>query len=364
MAVAPASYADFRGLFTCANAPTVQAFHNMGFNIVCPFSWSGSQHLGEAGIAMMINGEAGAKSPDVEARYSIWGYFVAHEPEYTGVSPDTVLERIRRCRAGTNKPITIINAESAVAQRSWDHERVWPELDFVYIDSYPYRGGGLDSRRMEHMETAINMAHSMGKPVVAISQAHEDPAFNTTRPDMWFLDSWLRERGCGVIWYAWEASHYPSIGSGKRFIEGALRDQLGDAWYNEQITRINGKPWPWAPTYTCPLCGATFSSQTELDAHIWSEHPVEPPAYTCPHCGATFYSQADLDSHIATVHPTEPTYTCPHCGASFGSQAELSDHIASAHPVAAEVSWYEKYIPFLAIGGAIGTTTTYFILKK
>lgn len=329
----PTSYANFRGLFTMANAPDVQTFHNLGFNIVCPFAWSGSQHLGEAGIAMMINGEAGAKSPDVEARYSIFAYFVAHEPEYTGVSPDTVLERIHRCRAGTNKPITIINAESAIAQRSWDHERVWPELDFVYIDSYPYRGGSLDSRRMEHMETAINMAHNMGKPVVAITQAHEDPMFNTTRPDMAFLDSWLRGRGCGVIWYAWEASPSPSMGS-----------RGGDEWYNEQITRINGKPWPW-PAAPPP--------------------PPPPPTYTCPYCGATFYSQTELNNHIESEHPgLPPTYTCLYCGATFGSQAELDDHIASAHPIAAEVSWYEKYAPFLAIGGAIGATTTYFILTR
>lgn len=33
------------------------------------------------------------------------------------------------------------------------------------------------------------------------------------------------------------------------------------------------------PVYTCPYCGATFSSQAELDAHIASEHRV-----TCPQC--------------------------------------------------------------------------------
>ena len=30
------------------------------------------------------------------------------------------------------------------------------------------------------------------------------------------------------------------------------------------------------PVYTCPLCGATFSSLAELQAHFDSEHPGEP----------------------------------------------------------------------------------------
>ncbi len=33
----------------------------------------------------------------------------------------------------------------------------------------------------------------------------------------------------------------------------------------------------YAPTvYTCPICGATFSSMAELEAHFEAEHPAEP----------------------------------------------------------------------------------------
>ena len=56
--------------------------------------------------------------------------------------------------------------------------------------------------------------------------------------------------------------------------------------------------------FTCPYCGATFSSQAELDAHIATEHP--PTVYTCPYCGATFNTQEELNAHIAAEHPEEP----------------------------------------------------------
>ncbi|GAI32335.1 unnamed protein product, partial [marine sediment metagenome] len=87
--------------------------------------------------------------------------------------------------------------------------------------------------------------------------------------------------------------------------------------------------------------------------------------YTCPHCGATFSTQAELDAHIASVHPSV-VYTCPHCGATFATQGELDAHIASLHPAAAEVPWYKRYAPYLItiIGGAIGVTVVYLSLKK
>lgn len=70
--------------------------------------------------------------------------------------------------------------------------------------------------------------------------------------------------------------------------------------------------WPWykppvpPPVYTCPYCGAEFSTQEELNQHIASAHPEQPPVYTCPYCGATFSSQADLDAHTQAQHPSVP----------------------------------------------------------
>jgi len=33
---------------------------------------------------------------------------------------------------------------------------------------------------------------------------------------------------------------------------------------------------PQVTYYTCPICGAQFTSETELESHFVSEHPTEP----------------------------------------------------------------------------------------
>jgi len=54
---------------------------------------------------------------------------------------------------------------------------------------------------------------------------------------------------------------------------------------NEPYVAVQNKVYKMegvALVYTCPYCGATFSSQAELDAHIASEHPTI--KVTCPTC--------------------------------------------------------------------------------
>jgi len=87
--------------------------------------------------------------------------------------------------------------------------------------------------------------------------------------------------------------------------------------------------------------------------------------FTCPYCGATFSTQTDLDAHITSVHPSV-VYTCSYCGATFSSQTDLDAHITSLHPTAIEIPWYKRYAPYLItiIGGAIGVTVVYFSLRK
>lgn len=60
--------------------------------------------------------------------------------------------------------------------------------------------------------------------------------------------------------------------------------------------------------YTCPYCGAEFTTEAELLAHIAAQHPEEPPEvwYTCPHCGATFTTEEELLAHIELEHPEVP----------------------------------------------------------
>lgn len=102
-------------------------------------------------------------------------------------------------------------------------------------------------------------------------------------------------------------------------------------------------PVPTPAVYTCPACGAVFTSEAELENHIVNAHPLEPTVYACPHCGATFTSAVELATHIAMEHPEpsppveEPvpqpiTYTCPHCSMVFASESELIGHIKEKHP--------------------------------
>lgn len=114
------------------------------------------------------------------------------------------------------------------------------------------------------------------------------------------------------------------------------------------LPKSMGVYWPWykapappeAPIYACPYCGAEFSTEAELLAHIVTAHPAEPPQviYMCPICGARFSTLTALQEHMAIAHPPPAPpvvyYTCPICGATFTSQAELDYHMATVHPEA------------------------------
>jgi len=65
------------------------------------------------------------------------------------------------------------------------------------------------------------------------------------------------------------------------------------------------KPKAVPPIYTCSYCGAQFSTEAELLAHIAATHPGPMVYYTCPTCGATFLTQEELDAHILAQHVPE-----------------------------------------------------------
>ena len=48
-----------------------------------------------------------------------------------------------------------------------------------------------------------------------------------------------------------------------------------------------------------------------------------PTVYTCPYCGATFSSQSALDSHIATYHPPTPPPTSGWDGVSIPTATQI-----------------------------------------
>lgn len=270
-----ADYTWIRGLLTLGTAPSVEEFKNLGLNLALAFKYTAATHLGEAGIPIIVNGEAGAKTKEEEGRYSIVAYFMSDEPVERGVSANRILERIDRCRSQSSLPITCIFSDYGIyAHKDWGHARVFPELDFICIDSYFYQRGALDERRLGWAKGAVSYAQGFGKPVIGIGQAFEGEGGRFTRPDIPYVDGFWRSRGCGIIWYAWNTH------------DAAVGDRPQDAWYREQIAKINGMPWPPAPppptytkkTVTCLGCEAILELTISSD-------PSENMSQVCPVCG-------------------------------------------------------------------------------
>lgn len=87
------------------------------------------------------------------------------------------------------------------------------------------------------------------------------------------------------------------------------------AWYVEQCAAP-----PPPPTYTCPHCGETFSTQAELDDHIAVQHPPPPPPETlkCPLCE---YDLGIVGLRVEVIEPGFTTETVTHaCGAKIQYQ--------------------------------------------
>jgi len=67
-------------------------------------------------------------------------------------------------------------------------------------------------------------------------------------------------------WGGWPA--YPGMGS----TSPSIQITMSADWWVVAAFRVKYIPPP-PPVYTCSICGATFSSQAELNAHIASVHP-------------------------------------------------------------------------------------------
>ena len=108
---------------------------------------------------------------------------------------------------------------------------------------------------------------------------------------------------------------------------GAFSGGVNIALYkvSEDVTIV-----PAPEVYYCSYCGATFSTQEELNTHISAEHPGQSQVtFTCPVCEAAFSSYTELLAHIQSQHPEQlPVFICPVCGKQFSTQEELDAHIA------------------------------------
>jgi len=302
-----ADYTWIKGLLTLGGAPNISTFNNLGLNVVLPFKGGVAQPLGLGGAKMIPNGSRGAWGE--EAKYNVMAYFMEDEPELKNISPDEIIRRINLCRSQTSLPITCIFTGYFYREtpNNWNtrYAEVIRKLDFVCVDVYFYRYGALHQGCLDNAKKSIEIIQGLGKPIVGVAQGHEEDHYNTTRPDIPYVDNFWRSRGCGRIWYAW------NVGEGSIGSRGGLDD-----WYNEQIRIVNEVEAPPPPVFTCPQCGVTFGSQAELDDHIASEHPSPPPpaGWISP----TGYEDPDnqwgnepnvYDGDLATYTRSEPIAT-------------------------------------------------------
>ncbi|MCE7746752.1 MAG: hypothetical protein GPJ51_00015 [Candidatus Heimdallarchaeota archaeon] len=82
--------------------------------------------------------------------------------------------------------------------------------------------------------------------------------------------------------------------------------------------------------YVCEKCGEKFKQSGALKRHIQTMH-VKTVSYNCPHCDVTFSRTDTLNRHINAVHLNLRPHICKDCSATFKLPGHLKEHILSIH---------------------------------
>jgi uncharacterized Zn-finger protein len=75
----------------------------------------------------------------------------------------------------------------------------------------------------------------------------------------------------------------------------------------------------------CPICEKVISRKYDLAKHM-RVHTGDKP-YTCDLCGAVFSSSSNLTSHYRSLHSGQRPYTCPVCHKGFVWNSHLRFHM-------------------------------------
>ncbi|XP_068625467.1 uncharacterized protein [Battus philenor] len=89
--------------------------------------------------------------------------------------------------------------------------------------------------------------------------------------------------------------------------------------------RINQqkKKYTYEKTHTCETCGASFTSNASLQAHIRRHLGIKP--FVCSACGYSFVTNEALRRHMLR-HTGERPYRCRICDRSFGDYGTRQKH--------------------------------------
>jgi hypothetical protein len=95
---------------------------------------------------------------------------------------------------------------------------------------------------------------------------------------------------------SWIGTAQRSLGYTGLWIQAALH-----AGYQFDHWTVNG-----VATLSNPYIGTEFPAFEDQTIELFVTEIIPPPVYTCPICGDTFATQEELDAHIAAAHPTAP----------------------------------------------------------
>ncbi|KAM9242428.1 zinc finger and BTB domain-containing protein 40 isoform 2-T2 [Dugong dugon] len=85
--------------------------------------------------------------------------------------------------------------------------------------------------------------------------------------------------------------------------------------------------------HECDKCKELFPTPALLQVHVKCQHSGSQP-FRCLYCAATFRFPGALQHHVTTEHfkQSESTFPCELCGELFTSQTQLDSHLESEHP--------------------------------
>ena len=79
------------------------------------------------------------------------------------------------------------------------------------------------------------------------------------------------------------------------------------------------------PMFKCQVCEREFTTKFSLSNHIKSQHLELKKTYSCPLCGKTFSQLRSYRQH-ANVHAGIKPYKCEICGKAFTYDKSLNEH--------------------------------------
>lgn len=269
----PNPYSWIKGLFTLTSFPPPALVKSLGFNLACleKGAWNSSYAKGVANLSIKVIKGGGVISNEKE--YGIIGYFIADEPENTGISASEVLRRYYDMKKKTSKPVGCIHMIWTVMQRDDPKYKPYFEemqkLDFVLIDVYPY-GRGHDPE--DWLNKSYEALKSVSPPVIIIAQAFGIPNLYNVISDEQITkqDKFWRSKGYGIIWYVWRGSN--------RYSADIKRN------YQEVMAKLHGMPWPPVPSEAVTTRQITCGKCKSILKVSVSSYPKKNKSLTCPIC--------------------------------------------------------------------------------